>query len=82
MAAEVMAAEAGLDDPSAPDWILLLRGRGLPHGRKITILVELRQAEPQELAPHPTPVMMRAILELAERVTTQSGGAEVTRMSP
>lgn len=48
--AEVREAEADLNGASAPDWILLLRGRGLPHGGTIAIRIELRielrQAEP------------------------------------
>ena len=44
--AEVSRVEAEAEGHSRPDWVLLLCGRGLPHGRTVAIRIKLRQADP------------------------------------
>lgn len=44
--AEVSRVEAEVEGHSPPDWVLLLCGRGLPHGRTVATRIELRQADP------------------------------------
>ncbi len=44
--AAVGQAEADMEGHAGPDWVLLLRGRGLPHGRTIEVRIELRQSAP------------------------------------
>ena len=44
--AEVSRVEAEAEGHSRPDWVLLLCGRGLSHGRTVAIRIELRQADP------------------------------------